>query len=222
MTVRGGAAARALQQEEKPRRLLDDHGPRVEASVRETPALGVGVGGGVGAARHNGARDEPPPEPAHPHAQAPPNNNNGDKPTIRQVTNVSTPLPEQRIVKERERERDRGDVKRDRQDHQPSNRDTLVYNNKTASPLDHRGANNSEENKVRRHPYLQQLIYPLLNEVSRKHGAGAAAAVEELRRAFEHAERAAPHLTRAFVQQVVQRVATQSHSPPTHAQPWPR
>ncbi|CAH2233544.1 jg13178 [Pararge aegeria aegeria] len=89
-----------------------------------------------------------------------------------------------------------------------------------SSPLDHRGVNN-EENKVRRHAYLQQLIYPLLNELSRKHGAGSASAIEELRRAFDAAERSAPHLTRAFVQQVVQRVATQSHtsappSPPAH------
>ncbi|CAD0196347.1 unnamed protein product [Chrysodeixis includens] len=90
----------------------------------------------------------------------------------------------------------------------------LAIIGRQASPLDHRGTN-SEENKVRRHPYLQQLIYPLLNELSRAHGAGSAAAIEELRRAFEHAERAAPHLTRAFVQQVVQRVATQSHQPPT-------
>ncbi|CAH1645112.1 unnamed protein product [Spodoptera littoralis] len=86
-----------------------------------------------------------------------------------------------------------------------------------ATPLDDRGRN-SEENKVKRHPYLQQLIYPLLNELSRKHGSGSAAAIEELRRAFEHAERAAPHLTRAFV---VQRVATQSHQPstPSHTPP---
>ncbi|KAF9416981.1 hypothetical protein HW555_005809 [Spodoptera exigua] len=114
----------------------------------------------------------------------------------------------------------------------PAERDNKRRNNhhddneSRATPLDDRGTN-SEENKVKRHPYLQQLIYPLLNELSRKHGSGSAAAIEELRRAFEHAERAAPHLTRAFVQQVVQRVATQSHQPstPSHnppSQQWMR
>ncbi|XP_050685531.1 serine/threonine-protein kinase 26 isoform X3 [Leptidea sinapis] len=170
--------------------------------------------------------DSSPTEP-----DPPLNNNTHEKQPTRQSPIVSTPI-EQRSTKERdrerERERDRERVERDREERKErnehaSNRDSVVYN-KPASPLDHRGANN-DENKVRRHAYLQQLIYPLLNELSRKHGAGAAAAIEDVRRAFESAERGAPHITRAFVQQVVQRVATQSHAspaPPTHSHHWTR
>ncbi|CAH2066172.1 unnamed protein product, partial [Iphiclides podalirius] len=123
---------------------------------------------------------------------------NSDKQPHRQSPIVQTPI-EQRNTKERERDRGDREDRKERQDHQTSNRDSVV-NNKAASPLDHRGAN-SEENKVRRHAYLQQLIYPLLNELGRKHGPGSAAAIDEVRRAFEMAERSAPHLTRAFVQQ---------------------
>ncbi|CAG5056541.1 unnamed protein product [Parnassius apollo] len=129
------------------------------------------------------------------------NNNATDKQPSRQSPIVQTPI-EQRNTKERERDRGDREDRKERQEHQASNRDGLV-NNKAVSPLDHRGAN-TEENKVKRHAYLQQLIYPLLNEVVRRRGPGnaaCAAAVEELRRAFELAERAAPHLTRAFVQQ---------------------
>ncbi|CAH2104935.1 unnamed protein product [Euphydryas editha] len=149
------------------------------------------------------------------HKPAPLNNNTTDKQPSRQSPLVS---PEQRS-KERERaERAERDERKDRQ----ASRDSVVYNNKASSPLDHRGVNN-EENKVRRHAYLHQLIEPLLNELSRKHGPGSVAAIEELRRAFDAAERAAPHLTRAFVQQVVQRVATQSHQPSSHnSQQWTR
>ncbi|XP_028159211.1 serine/threonine-protein kinase 26 isoform X3 [Ostrinia furnacalis] len=235
MTVRGGAGARALQpalpahpphpahppphvpphpQDDKQRRAMMD-----DTVVIPRPHSPTTVGNGAVVGRS----DEP-----EPLAKPPPINNNTDKHPPRQSPNVPTPVVEQRSAKERERERERDrdrserDERKERADHAPSNRDSVVYNNKAASPLDHRGTN-SEENKVRRHPYLQQLIYPLLNELSRKHGAGSAAAVEELRRAFEHAERAAPHLTRAFVQQVVQRVATQSHAPPQPApQHWMR
>ncbi|XP_013133486.1 PREDICTED: serine/threonine-protein kinase 26-like [Papilio polytes] len=149
------------------------------------------------------------------------NNNTPDNNTSRQSPIVQTSI-EQRNTKDRERDRGDREDRKERQEHTTSNRDGIV-NNKAASPLDHRGVS-SEESKVRRHAYLQQLIYPLLNELSRKHGAGSAGAVEEVRRAFELAERSAPHLTRAFVQQVVQRVATQSHQPatPTHntSQHW--
>ncbi|CAH0726457.1 unnamed protein product, partial [Brenthis ino] len=208
MTVRGGAGARASQlpvslhahmAEDKRRTLHDD-------AVIPSPTSPV--------SKQNGSltRDD---SPADNHKPAPLNNNTTDKPQ-RQSPIVSTPV-EQRS-KERDRDRDRDD----RKDREPSNRDSVVYNNKASSPLDHRGANN-EENKMRRHAYLQQLIYPLLNELSRKHGAGSAAAIEELRRAFDAAERSAPHLTRAFVQQVVQRVATQSHqASPHNSQHWMR
>ncbi|KAL0894530.1 hypothetical protein ABMA27_013108 [Loxostege sticticalis] len=230
MTVRGGAGARALQaaanlpplpahpppDDNKQRRTLME-----DTVVIPRPHSPVGNGAVVGRS------DEP-----EPLAKPPPINNNTDKHPPRQSPNVPAAVVEQRSAKERERDRERERERSERddrkerahQDHAPSNRDTVVYNNKAASPLDHRGTN-SEENKVRRHPYLQQLIYPLLNELSRKHGSGSAAAVEELRRAFEHAERSAPHLTRAFVQQVVQRVATQSHAPAApHAAPqhWMR
>ncbi|KAL0848942.1 hypothetical protein ABMA28_013335 [Loxostege sticticalis] len=229
MTVRGGAGARALQaaanlpplpahpppDDNKQRRTLME-----DTVVIPRPHSPVGNGAVVGRS------DEP-----EPLAKPPPINNNTDKHPPRQSPNVPTPVVEQRSAKERERDRERERERSERddrkerahQDHAPSNRDTVVYNNKAASPLDHRGTNSEE--KVRRHPYLQQLIYPLLNELSRKHGSGSAAAVEELRRAFEHAERSAPHLTRAFVQQVVQRVATQSHAPAApHAAPqhWMR
>ncbi|GBP33675.1 hypothetical protein EVAR_16713_1 [Eumeta japonica] len=162
-------------------------------------------------------RDEPPLNDNHAPKPPPLNNNScqqADKQASRQTSNTQTTV-EQRAsggsAKERSADRDAKAA-----EHQSSNRDSIVYN-KSPSPLDHRGANN-EEIKVRRHPYLQQLIYPLLNELSRKHGPGSTTAIEELRRAFEQAERAAPHVTRAFVQQVVQRVATQSHqpSPPAH------
>ncbi|XP_038208956.1 serine/threonine-protein kinase 25 isoform X2 [Zerene cesonia] len=234
MTVRGAGGARALHShahshanshanshtnshanshvhDDEKRRAHDD-------SPGASPTSPTGA-----APKQNGAlaRDEPPAERAL-------NNNTQDKQPSRQSPIVSTPV-EQRSVKERDRERERErerDRDRDRADREErkerserehaANRDSGVYN-KPASPLDHRGSNN-EENKVRRHAYLQQLIYPLLNELSRKHGSGSAAAIEELRRAFELAERSAPHLTRAFVQQVVQRVATQSHqpAPPAH------
>ncbi|VVC97295.1 unnamed protein product, partial [Leptidea sinapis] len=109
--------------------------------------------------------DSSPTEP-----DPPLNNNTHEKQPTRQSPIVSTPI-EQRSTKERdrerERERDRERVERDREERKErnehaSNRDSVVYN-KPASPLDHRGANN-DENKVRRHAYLQQLIYPLLNE----------------------------------------------------------
>ncbi|KPI94003.1 Serine/threonine-protein kinase 25 [Papilio xuthus] len=157
-------------------------------------------------------RDDTPPADLTPHHKPALNNNAPDKQTSRQSPIVQTSI-EQRNIKDRERDRGDREDRKERQEHTASNRDGIV-NNKAASPLDHRGVN-SEENKVRRHAYLQQLIYPLLNELSRKHGPSSAAAVEEVRRAFELAERSAPHLTRAFVQQVVQRVATQSHQPST-------
>ncbi|XP_049884282.1 serine/threonine-protein kinase 25 isoform X2 [Pectinophora gossypiella] len=240
MTVRGGAAARALQQQpaihathaaHAPHATHVQHTPHVphtphtppehdnKRRMMDEPAIPSPTS--PTAPKQNGAlsarADEPAPDN---HAAAPPlNNNTHDKQPPRQ--SPATQPAVERNSKERERN-DRDDRK-ERTDHAPSNRDTVGYN-KAASPLDHRGANSEE--KVRRHPYLQQLIYPLLNELSRKHGAGSAAAIEELRRAFEHAERAAPHLTRAFVQQVVQRVATQSHqpSPPAHntSQQWMR
>ncbi|XP_060810686.1 serine/threonine-protein kinase 26 [Amyelois transitella] len=202
MTVRGGAAARALQ-------LRDADNKHEVTPAAVSPSSG----------KQNGslnAREETPPTDNHK-----PNNNNDNKP--RQSSNVQ--VPEQRVTKEKERSE--RDERKERSEHQPSNRDSVVYNK--AAPLDHRGGDrtpNSEE-KVRKHPYLQQLIYPLLNELSRSHAgvAGSAAAVDELRRAFDSAERAAPHLTRAFVQQVVQRVATQSHQPPAHnasSQHWMR
>ncbi|KAJ8729624.1 hypothetical protein PYW08_001205 [Mythimna loreyi] len=241
MTVRGGALQASAERDNKRRNKHnndDDNVGRGDRSPRERePREAVSVGG---AAKQNGALTraeppaapaEPPAPPAHaPHAPHVPqhthalNNNTNDKHPTRQSSNVQVNA-EQRNVKERERERNDRDERKERTEHQPSNRDSVVYN-KNAAPLDHRGTN-SEENKVKRHPYLQQLIYPLLNELSRKHGAGSAAAIEELRRAFEHAERAAPHLTRAFVQQVVQRVATQSHQPstPSHnppSQQWMR
>ncbi|XP_046961612.1 serine/threonine-protein kinase 26 isoform X4 [Vanessa cardui] len=221
MTVRGGAGARAAPlahhahiahhahlADDKRRALHDD-------AVIPSPTSPVSP-------KQNGslsAREDAPADNHNSHKPAPLNNNTPDK----QPQSRQSPLSagEARGGKERERaERAERDERKDRD----ASRDSVVYNNKASSPLDHRGANN-EENKVRRHAYLQQLIYPLLNELSRKHGAGSAAAVEELRRAFDAAERAAPHLTRAFVQQVVQRVATQSHqpSPPSHnSQQWMR
>ncbi|XP_039765005.1 serine/threonine-protein kinase 26 [Pararge aegeria] len=213
MTVRGGSAARSAQPlaplppitlahltDDKRRSLHED-------AVIPSPTSPV-------APKQNGSLsargDDAPPDN---HKPAPLNNNTPDKQPSRKTPITSTPV-EQRNTKERDRE------ERKEREERSSNRDSVVYNNKASSPLDHRGVNN-EENKVRRHAYLQQLIYPLLNELSRKHGAGSASAIEELRRAFDAAERSAPHLTRAFVQQVVQRVATQSHtsappSPPAH------
>ncbi|XP_037977026.2 serine/threonine-protein kinase 26 isoform X2 [Plutella xylostella] len=164
-------------------------------------------------AKQNGSvREE---APVDNHAAKPPPLNNNTTVDKQQPRHTSSVQPERA---EPRKERERGDP--------PAPRDSLLYN-KQASPLDHRGANVQEESKVRRHPYLQQLIYPLLNELTRKHGPGSAAAIEELRRAFEHAERGAPHVTRAFVQQVVQRVASQSHQPstPSHhtsSQQWMR
>ncbi|KAM3962762.1 serine/threonine-protein kinase 26 [Aphomia sociella] len=228
MTVRGGATARALQSSQQlpplqPLQLPDDNKRRTPAEDAVIPSPTSPA-----APKQNGAvqaqvqalqsresmqtRERELPLPADKPAEKSAPLNNNDKHAARQSVQASV---EQRNVKERERDRGERDreERKERQEHQSSNRDSVVYN-KAASPLDHRGAN-SEENKARRHPYLQQLIYPLLNELSRKHGAGSAAAVEELRRAFELAERSAPHLTRAFVQQVVQRVATQSHQPST-------
>uniref|UniRef100_A0A2A4K9U2 non-specific serine/threonine protein kinase n=1 Tax=Heliothis virescens TaxID=7102 RepID=A0A2A4K9U2_HELVI len=212
MTVRGGALQPQPDRDNKRRNNhLDDNAPPREAVTVS------------GSGKQNGALSGAPPDPAphapHAHHAPPHNNNTPDKLPPRQSSNVQV-SSEQRS---KERERDRGDRdERKPAEHTPA-RDTNLYNknvSNVATPLDHRGTN-SEENKVKRHPYLQQLIYPLLNELSRAHGAGSAAAIEELRRAFEHAERAAPHLTRAFVQQVVQRVATQSHQPstPSHTPP---
>ncbi|KAJ8726162.1 hypothetical protein PYW07_000860 [Mythimna separata] len=242
MTVRGGALQASAERDNKRRNKHNNDDDNVGRGERESrdrePREPVSVGAG---GKQNGALSarsepaalpaEPPAPPPHaPHAPHVPahthalNNNTNDKHPSRQSSNVQVNA-EQRSVKERERDRSDREERKERTEHQPSNRDSVVYN-KNASPLDHRGTN-SEENKVKRHPYLQQLIYPLLNELSRKHGSGSAAAIEELRRAFEHAERAAPHLTRAFVQQVVQRVATQSHQPstPSHnppSQQWMR
>ncbi|XP_045778709.1 serine/threonine-protein kinase 26 isoform X3 [Maniola jurtina] len=223
MTVRGGSAARSAQPLAPLAPLpplalahLADDKRRslhcVDDAIIPSPTSPV-------APKQNGSLsargDDVPPDN---HKPAPLNNNTPDKLPSRQTPISSTPV-EQRNAKERDRG-DREERKEREREERSSNRDSVVYNNKASSPLDHRGANN-EENKVRRHAYLQQLIYPLLNELSRKHGAGSASAIEELRRAFDAAERSAPHLTRAFVQQVVQRVATQSHtsappSPPAH------
>lgn len=195
MTVRGGAGARAHHADDKHHRAVHDDAVIPSPTSPVTP-------------KQNGslsAREEPP---ADNH-----NNHNNHKPVINNNTADKQPTRQSPLVAEQRKERERDE----RKERDASNRDSVVYNNKASSPLDHRGVSN-EENKVRRHAYLQQLIYPLLSELSRKHGAGSAAAIDELRRAFDAAERAAPHLTRAFVQQVVQRVATQSHqpAPPAH------
>lgn len=54
-------------------------------------------------------------------------------------------------------------------------------------------------------------------QLQRKHRntAGGEAVVGELRRAFEAAERGAPHITQAFVHHLLQRLAT-PHSTPHH------
>ncbi|XP_026738596.1 serine/threonine-protein kinase 26 isoform X2 [Trichoplusia ni] len=208
MTVRGGALQPPADNKRSARNNHHDDNvvPRERSRDRERERERDRESVVVGVGKHNGARSaSPPPAAAPPPATHANNNNAADKLPTRQTSNVAV-VSEPRVAKERERDERKPE-------HSPASRDSPGYN-KNASPLDHRGTN-SEENKVRRHPYLQQLIYPLLNELSRAHGAGSAPAIEELRRAFEHAERAAPHLTRAFVQQVVQRVATQSHQPPT-------
>ncbi|XP_041988467.1 serine/threonine-protein kinase 26 isoform X2 [Aricia agestis] len=208
MTVKGGAAARALQLP------VDDK----RRTIIEEPALGSPTS--PVSPKQNGSltrADDTPADVAPPLPDTPP---------PRQTTLVSAPSDarsgkERERDRERERERERERVEereRKEREHQAS-RDSVVYN-KAASPLDHRGPS-GEDKQVRRHAYLHQLIYPLLNELSRKHGPSSAQAIEELRRAFEMAERGAPHLTRAFVQQVVQRVASQSHPPAQH-QPWTR
>ncbi|KAH9635062.1 hypothetical protein HF086_004416 [Spodoptera exigua] len=215
MTVRGGALQPPAERDNKRRNNHHDD----NVAPRETSVVGGAKQNGGAVSAEAAGAGAPPAAATHA------NNNSADKLPTRQTSNVQVNA-EQRSTKERERDRgDRNERKERTEQHQPSNRDSVVYN-KNATPLDDRGTN-SEENKVKRHPYLQQLIYPLLNELSRKHGSGSAAAIEELRRAFEHAERAAPHLTRAFVQQVVQRVATQSHQPstPSHnppSQQWMR
>ncbi|XP_030041200.2 serine/threonine-protein kinase 25 isoform X2 [Manduca sexta] len=232
MTVRGGGA-RALHQhhaDDNKRRAHDDLAVISSSPPSSSPAVAPHAHPAAHAPHAPHAPHATHAAPAHKQngalsaraddlpADLPNNNNANDKPPSRQSSNAQVSI-EQRNSKERDRDRGDREDRKERQEHQPSNRDSVVYN-KASSPLDHRGSN-SEENKVRRHPYLQQLIYPLLNEVSRKH-PGSAGAVEELRRAFEHAERAAPHLTRAFVQQVVQRVATPSHAgalPPPPAPP---
>ncbi|XP_063617233.1 MAP/microtubule affinity-regulating kinase 4 [Cydia splendana] len=228
MTVRGGAAARAIQHPD-----LDNKRRLTAIDTRENAIPSPTV---VAAPKQNGA------SPAREEDAKPNNNNSTDKQPPRQSP-VAVAVTEPRAAKERDRsdrDRDRGDRndrndrndrdrdrdrndrdRPERQDHEPAQRDHLAYNK---AALDHRGANSEE--KVKKHQaYLHQLIYPLLNELSRKHGAGSVAAIEELRRAFEQAERSAPHLTRAFVQQVVQRVATQTHAPaPSHhnTQQWMR
>ncbi|XP_063529734.1 serine/threonine-protein kinase 26 isoform X3 [Cydia strobilella] len=222
MTVRGGAAARAIQHPD-----LDNKRRLTAIDARENAIPSPTV---VVAPKQNGA------SPAREEDAKPNNNNSTDKQPPRQSP-VAVAVTEPRAAKERDRsdrdrdrgdrhdrDRDRNDRDRDRPerpDHEPAQRDHLAYNK---AALDHRGANSEE--KVKKHQaYLHQLIYPLLNELSRKHGAGSVAAIEELRRAFEQAERSAPHLTRAFVQQVVQRVATQTHAPaPSHhnTQQWMR
>ncbi|CAH3842246.1 serine/threonine-protein kinase 26 isoform X1 [Pieris brassicae] len=211
MTVRGAAGARALHahthasaNDDDKRRTLHDEPALVSPSSPTVPKQNGSLTRG----------DESP-------IEKPLNNNSHDNQTSRQSPIVPTPVEQRVKERDRERERDRDrerererDDRKEREREHTSNRDSGVYN-KPASPLDHRGP--SEENKVRRHAYLHQLINPLLNELSRKHGPSSVAAIEELRRAFEVAERSAPHLTRAFVQQVVQRVATQSHAPtPAH------
>ncbi|XP_047987538.1 serine/threonine-protein kinase 25 isoform X2 [Leguminivora glycinivorella] len=245
MTVRGGAAARGLPlplQHQHQHPDTDNKRRLAALDTRENPIPSPTV---VAAPKQNGA------SPARDEDVKPINNNSTDKQPPRQSP-VAVAVTEPRAAKERdrnERDRDRGDRnerdrnerdrnerdrnERDRNDRdrdrdrpertdlEPAQRDHLAYNK---AVLDHRGANSEE--KVKKHQaYLHQLIYPLLNELSRKHGAGSVAAIEELRRAFEQAERSAPHLTRAFVQQVVQRVATQSHAPaPSHhnTQQWMR
>ncbi|XP_073941427.1 germinal centre kinase III isoform X3 [Choristoneura fumiferana] len=191
MTVRGGAAARAMHADLDNKRRAHSNAHEQALPLPPSPAV----------PKQNGA---PPPRDDPPDPKPPNNNNTNDKQTARQSPIVPA-VAEQRSAKERERP-----------EHAPAP-PPLAYNKPA---LDHRGANSEE--KVKKHPYLQQLIYPLLNDLTRKHGAGSAAAIEELRRAFEQAERSAPHLTRAFVQQVVQRVATQSHQPPTPSHHTPQ
>ncbi|XP_068621202.1 serine/threonine-protein kinase 26 isoform X2 [Battus philenor] len=220
MTVRGGAGARSLlpaverrEVRERDRDIERERDRRDDAVIPSPTSPSVPKQNGALNSRNDDVAIETHVKPA------PLNNNTPEKQLSRQSPIVQT---ETRNTKDRERDRGDREDRKERQEHQASNRDSVI-NNKAASPLDHRGAN-SEENKVRRHAYLQQLIYPLLNELSRKHGPGSAAAIEEVRRAFEMSERSAPHLTRAFVQQVVQRVATQSHQPstPSHnsSQQW--
>ncbi|KAJ0181647.1 hypothetical protein K1T71_002369 [Dendrolimus kikuchii] len=224
MTVRGGAASRPLQPPPAHPPHAPHAVPEVDSNKQRRQHLDepvIPAPSPLPTPKQNGSvtervrEDAPNDNHAKPH-----NNNTPEKQPARQSSNAQA--ASERSA--RERERDRGD-REERTEHHSSNRDSLVYPN-TPSPIEPSRVQNNEDVKVRKHPYLQQLIYPLLSELSRKHGAGSAAAIEELRRAFEQAERSAPHLTRAFVQQVVQRVATQSHapSPPAHnpAHHWTR
>ncbi|CAF4870841.1 unnamed protein product [Pieris macdunnoughi] len=122
--------------------------------------------------------------------EKPLNNNTHDNQTSRQSPIVPTPVEQRVKERDRERERDR-DRERERE---------------------------RDDRKEREREHTSNRDSGVYNKpLSRKHGPSSVAAIEELRRAFEVAERSAPHLTRAFVQQVVQRVATQSHAPtPAH------
>ncbi|XP_077299181.1 germinal centre kinase III isoform X2 [Arctopsyche grandis] len=115
--------------------------------------------------------------------------------------------------RDREWERDRDSERDDRDRKSDQHRDKRI--SKEISPLDHRGPPTGGGTGPERQPspYLTQLICPLLQELQKKHrgntsnGAGEAA-VTELRRAFEAAERGAPHITQTFVHHLLQRLAT--------------
>ncbi|EFA04463.1 serine/threonine-protein kinase 26 isoform X1 [Tribolium castaneum] len=96
------------------------------------------------------------------------------------------------------------------------------------SPLDHRGGELEIEKKLNRRrehsnggksdarsPCLSGVIYPLISELQRKHHYNGRAAdsshksndaIEELRNAFEIAERASPGITESFISEMVKKL----------------
>ncbi|KAJ8920782.1 hypothetical protein NQ315_004923 [Exocentrus adspersus] len=127
--------------------------------------------------------------------------------------------------KERERERDR-DMERER-----DSKDREKRISRELSPLDHRGDLEIEKKSNRRQisrehsnssgkiesrsPTLSGFIYPLITELQRKHHYNGRAAdsahksndaIEELKNAFEIAERTSPGISEMFICELVQKL----------------
>ncbi|KAF2879371.1 hypothetical protein ILUMI_26796 [Ignelater luminosus] len=157
-------------------------------------------------------------------ARSPPKDSNlnhyrPDKATPSRPVATSQSALENKKDRERERDRER-DVK---------DREKRI--SREVSPLDHRGEPEIEKKSNRRpvsrehsnsgnkpdvrSPCLSGVIYPLISELQRKHhfnGRGAETshktsdAIEELKNAFEIAERTSPGISEAFIREMVQKL----------------
>ncbi|CAH0556923.1 unnamed protein product [Brassicogethes aeneus] len=143
-------------------------------------------------------------------------------PSPKSQTPVQSPTENK---KERERERETRDSYRDSKEREK--RISRELSPRELSPLDHRGEQEMEKKSNRRSvgrehsssmkiesrsaPCLSGFIYPLISELQRKHQFNTSShksndAIDDLRNAFEIAERQSPGISETFICELVQKL----------------